>query len=158
MFRRNLKALLNLDDTPERTALSFSVGVFLAFSPFIGLHAVIGLGVAFAFRLNKLAMMLGVFSNPWVLLPFYAFSTWFGMQITGMDGIELPADLTLRSIFTQEFLAWMATQWRLLIPAFLGSMILSVALGLAAYPISLRAIRKFRRSRPSAKKDAAVVS
>ncbi|MDQ1590256.1 MAG: hypothetical protein QOG71_883, partial [Pyrinomonadaceae bacterium] len=35
MFRAAFRRLLAVDDPPERTALAFSVGVFIAFSPFL---------------------------------------------------------------------------------------------------------------------------
>jgi len=43
----------------------------LAFSPLIGLHAFLGLIIAFSFGLNRFALLLGVFiNNPWTLFPF----------------------------------------------------------------------------------------
>ncbi len=61
-----LRRLLALVGTPERVAFAFAVGVFLAFSPLLGLHAILGLTIAFAFGLNRAAVLIGVFvSNPW---------------------------------------------------------------------------------------------
>ena len=159
MFKKALKTLLTLDDTPKRTAFAFSVGVFVGFSPFLGLHTVMGLAVALIFRLNKIAVMLGVYTNsPWVLVPFYTLSTWLGIQITGMEGLDLPFDITLANVFSWEFLEWLAVQWRLLIPAFLGSTLLSILMALAAYPLGLMVIRRYRRARSSAKKPDSAVS
>ncbi len=54
-MRKNLSdcviRLLALDDTPERIARAFAVGVFLAFSPLIGLHLLLG-PFLFAFLLS----------------------------------------------------------------------------------------------------------
>ena len=48
--------------------LAYAVGVFFGFSPFLGLHTILGLVVAFAFNLNRVAVLLGVYSNlPWIL-------------------------------------------------------------------------------------------
>ena len=41
MFRSTFRRLLALDDPPERTALAFAIGVFIAFSPFLGLHTIL---------------------------------------------------------------------------------------------------------------------
>ncbi len=159
MLKKALKALLSLDDTPRRTAFAFSVGIFVGFSPFLGLHTVMGLAVALIFRLNKIAVMLGVYTNsPWVLIPFYTFSTWFGVQITGMEGLELPFDITLANVFSWEFLEWLAIQWPLLVPAFLGSTVLSIFMAVAAYPLALLIIRRYRRARTSARKRGTPVS
>ena len=42
LVRRWLDALLHIDDTPERTAAAFALGVFFGFSPFLGLHTLLG--------------------------------------------------------------------------------------------------------------------
>ena len=52
LVRRWLDALLHVDDTPERTAAAFALGVFFGFSPFLGLHTVLGLGVRVPARLQ----------------------------------------------------------------------------------------------------------
>ncbi len=62
--RRWLDQLLHTHDTPHRTAAAFAVGVFFGFSPFLGLHIVLGLVVAFAFRLNRVAVLLGRVREP----------------------------------------------------------------------------------------------
>jgi len=46
VVRRWLDTLLHIEDTPERTAAAFALGVFFGFSPFLGLHTL--LGIAFA--------------------------------------------------------------------------------------------------------------
>jgi uncharacterized protein (DUF2062 family) len=143
-FRRLIQSLAQIPDSPERTALSFALGVFWSFSPYLGLHTVLAIGTAFLFRLNKLATLLGVWTNlPWLVVPFYAFATWFGIKLLGMEGITLPS-IGLSELFQAEFWKWLASQWRLLIPAFVGSTIISVILGLIAYPVALLIIRRYR--------------
>src|SRR5215207_8013185 len=69
MLRAALRRLLALDDPPERTALAFSVGVFIAFSPFLGLHTIAATVLAFLFRFNKVAIYTGTFvNNPFLTL------------------------------------------------------------------------------------------
>jgi len=48
-----VKRLLHIEDTPERTAVAYSIGVFLGFSPFLGLHTLVGLAIAFLFGLRR---------------------------------------------------------------------------------------------------------
>src|SRR5207248_3772820 len=84
LVRRWLDALLHIDDTPERTAAAFALGVFFGFSPLLGLHTVLGVLFAFLLNLNRVAVLLGVYSHlPWVIAPYYAFVTMAGAQITG---------------------------------------------------------------------------
>ena len=43
LVRRWLDTLLHIDDTPERTAAAFALGVFFGFSPFLGLHTLLAI-------------------------------------------------------------------------------------------------------------------
>ena len=66
LIRRWLGALLHIDDTPERTAAAFALGVFFGFSPLLGFHTLLGVVAAFVLNLNRVAVLLGVYSNlPW---------------------------------------------------------------------------------------------
>src|SRR5690606_23518040 len=79
LVRRWLDSLLHVNDTPHRTAMAYAMGVFLGFSPFLGLHTIIGLVLAFLLNLNRVAVLLGVYSNlPWIMGGYYAFTTAVG--------------------------------------------------------------------------------
>ena len=81
LVRRWLDTLLHIDDTPERTAAAFALGVFFGFSPFLGLHTLLGIAFAFLLNLNRVAVLLGVYSNlPWIIAPYYAFATMVGRR------------------------------------------------------------------------------
>ena len=56
-FRSLLKQVLHLQESPQRTALAFAIGVFIGFSPAYGLHTVMVLICSWALRLNFLALM-----------------------------------------------------------------------------------------------------
>jgi uncharacterized protein (DUF2062 family) len=89
--RRWLNQLLHTHDTPQRTAVAFAVGVFFGFSPPLLLHTVLGLGFAFAFNLNRVAVLLGVYSNlPWILPAYYSLATLLGAAILG---VKVPPNL-----------------------------------------------------------------
>ena len=144
-LRRIVDSLARVPDTPERTALAFSVGVFLGFSPFLGLHTLLGIGAAFLFRLNRLATLIGVWVNvPWILVPYYSFATWLGIVLMGQpSGVRLP-HLTISEIFSVAFWEWLADQWQLLVPAFIGSLVLAAILAFLAYPLARSLIRRYR--------------
>ena len=82
LFRRWLSALLHIQDTPQRTAAAFALGVFFGFSPFLGLHTVMAVALAFLLNLNRVAVLLGVYSNlPWIIGAYYASTTMLGAAI-----------------------------------------------------------------------------
>lgn len=146
LFRRIIRSLSQIPDSPERTALAFSVGIFLGFSPFLGLHTLFGLLTAFLFRLNKFALFAGVWLNaPWIIVPYYGFATWLGVLLLGVPyGTSIPS-VSLSDLFSSTFWAWVASQWRLLVPAFVGSSVLCFIMSVVAYPIALWTIRGYAR-------------
>ena len=73
-------------DTPRRTAAAYALGVFLGFSPMLGLHTVLGLAAAFVLNLNRLAVILGIYSNlPWLVPAYYTIATLAGAAIMRVD-------------------------------------------------------------------------
>jgi uncharacterized protein (DUF2062 family) len=147
-----IKKLLHIEDTPERTAFAFSVGIFLGFSPFLGFHTLTGLLIAFLFKLNRVAILLGVWTNgPWWLIPYYTLGTWLGMWLirfridrSTVKGIfQLGVD---QGFMSSHFWDRISSQWGLLLSFMVGSLILALLLGSAAYPLALKWI-KFYRSR-----------
>ena len=151
MFRAAFRRLLALDDPPERTALAFSVGVFIAFSPFLGLHTLLATVLAFAFRFNKLAIYAGTFvNNPFLtLVPIIAISYALGALVMGRP-VALPEEglalLREPHLLTGDY--WRALSghaWDLLVPFAVGGMALSVVCSLAAYPVTLRLLRANQR-------------
>ncbi|HUL36124.1 MAG TPA: DUF2062 domain-containing protein [Thermodesulfobacteriota bacterium] len=152
-----IRKLLRIEDTPERTALAFSIGVFLGFSPFLGLHTLAGLAIAFLFGFNRVAILLGVWTNsPWWVVPFYMMATWIGMGVTGFR----MESTTVKQIFQlggdrgfMSSISWssVTSQWGLLLSFLIGSLILCSLLGLVAYPLSLKWIRFYRLKKEKSK-------
>ena len=149
-LRHALDQLLHTHDTPRRTAAAFALGVFFGFSPLLGLHTILGLAFAFALRLNRIAVLIGVYSNlPWILPPYYAMATIVGAAILG---VSVPPDLAaqLRQVFSAPSLADLRTLAGGLAPLFwsftLGSTIGSCVLSFVGYYVSLAAIEARRRA------------
>jgi uncharacterized protein len=153
MFRSTFRRLLALDDPPERTALAFSLGVFIAFSPFLGLHTILATAIAFLFRFNKVAVYTGTFiNNPFLtLVPIIIASYATGAFILGRPlripaaGVELlrhPHLLTgayYHKLFRES--------WDIVWPFTIGGMTLSVVCSLIAYPVTSSLLRARQRSR-----------
>jgi uncharacterized protein (DUF2062 family) len=144
-----LEQLLHTHDTPQRTAAAYALGVLLGFSPFLGLHTVLGLVLAFALNLNRVAVLLGVYSNlPWILPPYYTLTTWLGASLLG---IEVPPGVVERLIEGLEHRSW--TEFRaamLTLKPFVWAFTLGSSLGagllsLAAYRIAFVMITTHRK-------------
>ncbi|PYR42642.1 MAG: hypothetical protein DMF93_05320 [Acidobacteria bacterium] len=151
LIRRWLDALLHIEDTPERTAAAFALGVFFGFSPFLGLHTALGIIAAFLLNLNRVAVLLGVYSNlPWIIAPYYAFATMAGARITGH---KLPPGLRSQlgalfelTVFGTEFWHRLITILKpLLWPYTVGSTFGALVLAALAYPLALAFVTSRRR-------------
>ena len=157
MFRAAFRRLLAIDDPPERTALAFSIGIFIAFSPLLGLHTIMATVIAFAFRFNKIAIYTGTFINnpiltlvPIIILSYAVGAFFLGRPLSIPDeGIALLRDphLLSRDYYRRLFLqSWNHIVW----PFAIGATVLSVVCSLLAYPITLWALRKHRLRRNKA--------
>jgi uncharacterized protein (DUF2062 family) len=154
MFRQSFRRLLAVDDPPERTALAFSVGVFIAFTPLLGLHTILATLVALVFRFNKIAIYVGTFvNNPFItLVPIIAASYAIGALLLGRP-LQLPG-VGWRLLTHPHPLAaayWHALSrhlWDIVVPFSVGGLVLAVVCSLAAYPVTLKLLRA-RASRKS---------
>ncbi len=143
-----LRSLVSLNDTPERIALGFSVGVFFAFSPLLGMHTFLGLLVAFVFGLNRVAVLVGVFiNNPWTLVPIYGLAAYVGGLLIGFPPAASLPNLEWGAVLNGRFWAELAGHWGLIKPLLLGSVILSVGSALISYPVALFLVQKARSGR-----------
>jgi uncharacterized protein len=154
-WRHRLAQLLHTHDTPQRTAAAYAIGVFFGFSPFLGLHTVLGLCVAFALNLNRVAVLVGVYSNlPWILPPYYTLVTLAGAALLRVEvpaGLlkELGAALTAGSWreMKQHAAALAPLAWAYALGSTLGATLLA----LVAYRVSLGVIVTHRHRKEISK-------
>jgi uncharacterized protein (DUF2062 family) len=148
-MRHWLDQMLHTHDTPQRTAAAFALGVFFGFSPLLGFHTVLGLVFAFALNLNRVAVLLGIYSNlPWILPAYYSLTTMLGAAILRVPikpkllG-ELTAALGDASWADFRNLAHALTPlaWSYVLGSTLGAIVLAVV----AYRVSLTMIVAHRR-------------
>lgn len=77
--RRDLKSLfkyiylkfLRFKDSPEKIALSFSIGVFIGIFPTFGIGGILVILISYIFKLNYIAGLLGTFIMNYVTSPFF---------------------------------------------------------------------------------------
>lgn len=136
MFSKYRNLLMNYMRTglsPAQIAFGVSLGNFVGILPFLGLHTVIALALAYLLRLNMGVVFLGTqISNPFTF-PFILFvSAQIGSLI--LNG----------SLLSITFTADMEILKQYLILTIFGSIILGLAVALVSYPVTLRLARKFR--------------
>jgi len=161
-IRQWFEQLLHTHDTPRRTAAAYALGVFLGFSPLLGIHTILGLALAFMFGLNRVAVILGVYSNlPWLVPAYYTVATIGGAALLGVDVQPRALEQAMRAVSAAP---WSWVELRELLQTFaplmrayiLGSTIGSVVLAAIAYRVSLVMIVAHRRhiaNRPAERPD-----
>jgi uncharacterized protein (DUF2062 family) len=143
-----LRQVLHLQESPQRTALAFAVGVFIAFSPAYGLHTAMAVLCTWLFGLNLIALLAGALvNNPWTIIPILGATYWTGALLLGRT--DAPNfdwhDLSFSGIY-EQVLPYAA-------PFILGGLVLSVLGALLSYPAAYLLVVKHRREPdiPSAK-------
>jgi hypothetical protein len=151
LFARMAEVLLHVNEPPTRVAAAFALGAGLGFSPFLGVQIVLGLALALALRLNKIAVTAGLFINlPWIQVPYYwAVTVAAGWAI----GTPVPDDLrasfgALLSISPFGGRFWAAIRdlmlpW--LLPFALGSTVGGLAVAAVAYFGALAFLERRRK-------------
>jgi len=142
-IKEQFRRLLHLNDTPHRIAVAFALGVYIAFSPLIGLHTAMVFLFAWLFRLNTIALLLGsLLNNPWTFGPLFGSCLWLGLRLYGMK-LTIPQmdwhDLTFMNLMTQLK--------PYLIPFFLGTTIAGVVASVIAYLFANYLITQYRQVR-----------
>lgn len=159
-----LHRMRRLPDTPERICIGIAAGLFVSFLPVYGLHFLSAALVAWIFRGNILAALLGTFYGNPITFPFMAISGlelghWllgssnamsFG-QVMGAIGLA-STEIThnLWSIFTPEPAHWNRLGdffWGVFLPYFIGGTIIGTPFAVAAYFLHLPLVRAYQRRR-----------
>lgn len=155
--------ILHVDDTPHRLALGIALGVFLAWTPTIGLQMILVVLLAAALRANaRVAVPVVWISNPLTLVPIYLPNYWLGHNLLRLftdrpepDYASLK-ELLARAAHPGEMFSHFSDYWeqifRLLLSIsfdlWLGSIIIGLVLGGITYIVCYRFIVWYRTHTP----------
>ena len=146
------QVILHPEMTPQQVALSFAIGLSLAWNPFIGLHTWIILLLCVAFRrLHRPLMLLVCYvNNPWTMVPMATASTILGNVLLGR-GRHLNLrhiqwhSIGWRSFVTREGFDGMFVMLKpILLPYLVGGLFLSALALPVGYYLMLRVTRRLR--------------
>ncbi len=139
-LRAKIREALHLGETPQRTAVAFALGVFIAFTPTYGLHTASVVFLAWAFRLNFPAILVGsLINNPWTVVPILGATMWTGFFLLGIQDVPDVSwsHLSITTLYE--------TVLPFILPFTLGALTLSILGALLAYPLGLLVITRYRR-------------
>ena len=135
-FRLVYLKLCRINDSPQRIALGFGLGVFLGILP--GTGPVAAFVLAFIFRVNRASSLVGaLLTNTWLSIVTLVFSIKIGSFIMGLDWQKEYAFYKelFRNIHGLDLLK--LSVLKIFLPAVLGYFVVSVCLGFMAYVASL---------------------
>ena len=121
----------------HRFALSACMGIYIAFSPFFGLHTAMVFLFSWMFALNC-AIVLAVsmlVNNPWTMVPVYGSGYAFGDWLVRLFGITPHHNPTWMQTFNNWVHAYTGLSGISLWGFLLGGNILGLVLGIVAYPV-----------------------
>ncbi len=140
--KKILKKLLGLNDTVHKTALAFALGILIGLSPLLGLQTLLALFIAFAFKLNRAAIIIGTLvNNPWTIPLIYSSEFLVGASLLGS------ARDTLSGLKWGTFTSLSAFEQikSILLPLFVGYIPLGIGIAIGAYFVTFRLMFTYRK-------------
>jgi len=137
-FRRFLRyiyiKLLRFKDSPEKIALSFSIGVFIGIFPTFGFGGLLVIIISYIFKLNYAVGLLGTFIMNYFTSPFFWTLSYFVGDMITSGKIEWSSisSKNLKS-FALSYL--------------IGNLIVSTIFSVISYYLTKNLMRKYRERR-----------
>ncbi len=148
------KRILRISATPHEVALGVAVGIFLACSPFFGLHIILAIFFSWLLRANFAAAIIGtIFSNPltFLLIVMADYKVGYFCLSFFSDVKEISLS-QIRSLFNGLTLSNLSLLFKgawdtIMSPMILGGTLLGIVFGGLSYIGVYRATVRFKQKR-----------
>ncbi|MBE3070462.1 MAG: DUF2062 domain-containing protein [Planctomycetes bacterium] len=157
--------LLHLDDSAHSIAMGAALGMFIAFTPTIGIQMMLIFFVTSIFRANRVAgVPMAWVTNPATIVPVFWFNLYIGtLVVGGSDSMLADFEAAARNVVAHDLPWWdLVKQWwdvvmEVAVPLWVGSVIVGLVVGALTYAIMYYLITTYRRAhqRHLAAKEAA---
>lgn len=157
-LRPALRWVLKLRSSPRSIAGGLGLGMFIAFTPTVGIQIILAIIAATICNVNRAATIAPVWiTNPVTVAPVYTFNYWLGTfiwpgpplaEVKGLFN-NLGTALTHLQFWDMKeaLLAMLQLSTDILIPLLIGSVEVGVVLGIVTYILSLKLLSFFFRRR-----------
>lgn len=136
--------LFKINDSPQKVAIGFGLGVFTGILP--GAGPLAALFLAFIFRVNRAAALLGsVITNTWLSFVTFVLAIKAGSIIFNISWEKLQSDWAVVSSYWHWQDLFSASILRIILPLMAGYIIISLCLGIISYVTALIIIKKRKR-------------
>lgn len=133
--------LLSKETNAKKLAIATSLGIYIAFSPFVGLHTAMVFLFAWLFNSNAILLFAVqcAINNPWTMVPVYGFDYLAGLWIFRMIGLN---PFLYDPAWNAKLNSWLAAAigisgisfWAF----FIGGNLLGIGFAGILYPVLLR--------------------
>lgn len=138
--------LVHIDDTPQKIAAGFGLGVFAGIMPFAG--PIIAVFLAILFKVNRAGALMGsLLTNTWISIVSFLLSVRIGATIFGVDGdairsrwTALLKDFHLSTLFK-------LSAFEVMLPIVAGYFVMALAFGITAYAAAFVIIKLIKHRR-----------
>ncbi len=156
-IRPLLRWIFKLRSSPRAIAGGLGLGMFIAFTPTVGIQFFLAIFFATLLGLNRPAAIVPVWiTNPVTVAPVYTFNYligvhfWEGPPISEVSAMFAGLGRTLTSFelwdIKDQLLAMVSFGQEILVPLVIGSMIVGIVSGLVTYAVALKLlVMVFRR-------------
>jgi uncharacterized protein (DUF2062 family) len=148
---RMVWSILSLKDTAHSIALGTAIGLFVAWTPTVGIHMILVVGLTLLFRANKIAGLIAVYiSNPITVVPMYWLDYRLGARVLHQS---LTYDELQAILHYQGWEGLKAAFWKLCVefagPMWLGGLVLALVHAIPGYYLTRWGVERLRRKKES---------
>lgn len=153
-----IHTIFHADDRPHRLALGLAIGMFVAFTPTVGLQTLICVALAWSLSANRVVgLPLIWISNPATFIPIYYPCYRLGCQLTGYpiaDREWFAASIPAAGERWSEQFGLIGSRFLdVAVPLWSGCLVVAGALGTITYFLMLSLIRGYRARRSAVQID-----
>jgi len=157
LFNRFIRPIFTINNTPHAIALGVWLGVFIGFTPTVGLQLILVAIIGTMIKANRIiALILCWISNPITFIPLYYGYYWFGAKLVNVPPSEVwtfgnfadKIDLFKENIDRIGYLdSFELLGDEIFTPMIWGSLVIALCLSVPLYPITLTMIRRRRNNK-----------
>ncbi len=145
--------VLHVDDTPHRIALGLAIGIFITWTPTMGLQMILTVMLASLMRANKFVGVPFVWiSNPVTAVPLYGFNYLVGTWVLpgGNYSVSEFTESLSKAVFIgggwmDKIGAWWQATYDFFLPLWVGSIVVALILAVPTYVVTRWAVVKYRK-------------
>ncbi len=145
-FKALYLKLFRINDTPQKIAAGFGIGVFSGVLP--GTGPVAALFLAFVLRVNRAAALLGsILTNTWLSIPVFLIAVKAGAALTGVryQDIRSQWDVFLQNFRWDQLLS--LSVYKIIGPVLVGYFAVALCVGMACYLVTFFTVLYIKRRR-----------